>query len=489
MSYKATLKSKLICSLFPQNALFLGAEVLTNAETYMIPITLENFGSVSYYKYTLLYSLLFMVIDFVLFFLIAIYFDNVLPTAGGSKKHPLYFLLPSYWCPKSRKLDKSKPLLEEKADPYIEQVSEQLKSQDTSSNSIKLTNLTKSFEELIAVNKISISLYSGQIFALLGQNGAGKTTTISMLAGMLEPTNGMIEIFGHDTALNEDYLKKIIGLCPQNDILFNELTIEEHFYVIGAFRGISQQNIKIESDKLIQEFGINDKRKALAKSLSGGQKRRLSLCIAFLGNPKFVLLDEPTSGLDTTGRKELWERLKDYKAGRVILLTTHYMEEADFLGDRIAIMANGDIKVLGSSLFLKSKFGIGYKLQVNVIGAHEDIDKLIAQFTECNQFKELGHSIEYPIPSLCLQYVFNIETKTFLIFLMSWKAEKQSWEFNLISYWPLRWRMFSSKSAQKKALKRPHLQFLNLRHPSIMQERHLAPLCFVLLSRKECWKQ
>ena len=361
----------------------------------------------SSYQYTFFYTLLFFVIDFVLYFLIGIYLDNVMPNAGGTRRHPLYFLLPSYWC-KSQKqqLGHQEPLIESDEDPFNEKVNDQLKSNESESNTIQLTNLTKKFDDFVAVNNISMTMYPGQIFALLGQNGAGKTTTISMLSGLLDITKGKINVFGKDTVIDSDVLKGSIGLCPQNDIIFNNLTVEEHFYVIGAFKGLNSINTQAESRKLIAEFGLQDKARCLAKQLSGGQKRRLALCLAFLGSPKLVLLDEPTSGLDTTGRRELWDRLKEYKKDRVILLTTHYMEEADFLGDRIAIMVNGKIKVSGSSLFLKSKFGIGYVLQVETKGSHKELDILMEQLTgNKEKIKETKNGVEYSIPFNSIRYL------------------------------------------------------------------------------------
>ena len=157
-------------------------------------------------------------------------------------------------------------------------------------------------------------------------------------------------------------VRKFMGVCPQHDILFELLTTEEHLSFFYDLKGANPDPKvkKIEIEKLMVDFGIIDKRYSLASQLSGGNKRKLSVAIALCGNSRFVLLDEPTSGMDLQSRRQLWNMLKLYKKNRIILLTTHYMDEADILGDRIGIMSHGKMTCLGTSVFLKNKFGVGY---------------------------------------------------------------------------------------------------------------------------------
>lgn len=155
-----------------------------------------------------------------------------------------------------------------------------------------------------------------------------------------------------------------MGVCPQHDVLFELLTTEEHLNIFYDLKGADPKLKKAEIEKLMKDVGIYDKKNALASQLSGGNKRKLSVAIALCGNSKFVLLDEPTSGMDLSARRQLWNMLKEYKKDRIILLTTHYMDEADILGDRIGIMTSGKVTALGSSIFLKSTFGVGYNLTV-----------------------------------------------------------------------------------------------------------------------------
>jgi len=207
-------------------------------------------------------------------------------------------------------------------------------------------------------------MYKGQIFALLGHNGAGKTSTINMITGLYPATSGTVKVFGKDILTDLDEIRKSLGVCPQHDVLFDSLTVQEHLELYAVFKGVAPKECQQEIDHILDELELKDKRNTLSKDLSGGQKRKLSVGIAFVGGSKFILLDEPSSGLDTSARRKVWDMLKNQKHGKVILLTTHYMDEADYLGDRIAIMGEGKIQCLGSSLFLKNKFGVGYNLTV-----------------------------------------------------------------------------------------------------------------------------
>lgn len=215
-----------------------------------------------------------------------------------------------------------------------------------------------------AVDGLNLTMYSGQITALLGHNGAGKTTTISMLTGLIAPDGGTAFIAGHDVLENMEEIRRNLGVCPQHDILFPDLTVEEHLTMFASFKGVPSKECKQEVENMIQSVGLTEKRKIRSKFLSGGQKRKLSVGIAFIGGSKVVFLDEPTSGMDPYSRRFTWNVIRQHKEGRVIVLTTHFMDEADMLGDRIAIMGDGKLQCCGSSLFLKNLFGVGYSMVV-----------------------------------------------------------------------------------------------------------------------------
>nr|XP_054770556.1 ATP-binding cassette sub-family A member 2-like isoform X1 [Lytechinus pictus] len=153
-------------------------------------------------------------------------------------------------------------------------------------------------------------------------------------------------------------------MCPQHNALFDKLTVEDHVWFYAQLKGKPKWQIKQDTDKLISDIGLTHKRNAAVHRLSGGMKRRLSVAIAFVGDSRTVILDEPTAGVDPCARRAIWDLLLKYKHGRTILLSTHHMDEADFLGDRIAIISHGQVKCAGSSLFLKNSFGDGYHLTV-----------------------------------------------------------------------------------------------------------------------------
>ena len=250
------------------------------------------------------------------------------------------------------------------------------------SQSLKVRNLRKVFSNSkVAVDNTSMTLYSGQIFALLGHNGAGKTTTISMLTGLLEPSGGQAELNGIDIFKDLDYLRHNLGVCPQHNVLFDYLTVREHLELYATFKGIEGAPlIRSRVDKLIYEVELVNEQHQLASTLSGGQKRKLSVAIALIGDSKVIMLDEPTSGMDTTTRRRFWDMVKQYKEGRIVILTTHYMDEADILGDRICIMAEGNVQCCGSSLFLKNKFGVGYNLVLAKKGSRGTSTKQIDDY-------------------------------------------------------------------------------------------------------------
>lgn len=211
---------------------------------------------------------------------------------------------------------------------------------------------------------VNLKMYADQIFVLLGHNGAGKTTTMNMLTGLYEQSEGSAQLFGIDMFNDMQGVRQIMGVCPQHDILFELLTTEEHLSIFYDLKGADPMLKKAEIEKLMRDVGVYDKKNAQAMTLSGGNKRKLSVAIALCGQSKFVLLDEPTAGLDLSARRQVWNLLKEYKKDRIILLTTHYMDEADILGDRIGIMKSGKVTALGSSIFLKTTFGVGYNLTV-----------------------------------------------------------------------------------------------------------------------------
>jgi len=227
---------------------------------------------------------------------------------------------------------------------------------------LSIVNVTKYFDSLKAVDDFNGDLFGNEIFCLLGHNGAGKSTLINMISGILDPTEGDIFYKGKSLVTNKDYLFENIGICQQEDIFFEYLTVSEHLKYMCEIKG-SKSNIE-EIKNLIKNIGLEEKSNSLCNTLSGGQKRKLCTALALIGNSNIILLDEPTSGMDPITRKALWIFLKKYQRNKIILVTTHSLEEAEYLGDKIGIMSDGQFICCGTSSFLKSKYPCGFNINL-----------------------------------------------------------------------------------------------------------------------------
>uniref|UniRef100_A0A7N5ZTB9 ABC transporter domain-containing protein n=1 Tax=Anabas testudineus TaxID=64144 RepID=A0A7N5ZTB9_ANATE len=308
-----------------------------------------------------------LLFDSVLYGLVAWYMEAVFPGEYGVPLPSYFFVLPSYWCGSPRMA-----LLNEKEEE--EDAEKALKGEFIEDEpaglvaGIKIKHLAKKFKvgnkTRQAVQDLTLNMFEGQITVLLGHNGAGKTTTLSMLTGLFPPTSGRAYITGYDICQDMTLIRRSLGLCPQHDVLFDNLTVREHLLFYAQLKGYAKDKIPDEVDRIIRILNLEDKRHARSKTLSGGMKRKLSIGIALIGDSKVVMLDEPTSGMDPSARRATWDLLQGEKRGRTILLTTHFMDEADLLGDRIAIMAGGELQCCGSPLFLKNKYGAGYHMVI-----------------------------------------------------------------------------------------------------------------------------
>jgi len=221
-------------------------------------------------------------------------------------------------------------------------------------NAVQTFKLTKEFDGLVAVNSVNLEIKKGELFSLLGPNGAGKTTTIRMLCCLLKPTKGTASILGHDIVRVPFAVKKLIGVSPQDTILSERLNCWENLALIGKVHGLSSNEVKRRSEELLETMGLMERAKDRVRKFSGGMKRRLSIAMALVSNPQVLFLDEPTLGLDPQARRAIWEYIAGLKGKKTILLTTHYMEEADSLSDRIGIIDEGRVVALGTSQELKT---------------------------------------------------------------------------------------------------------------------------------------
>ncbi|RDD36392.1 ATP-binding cassette sub-family A member 5 [Trichoplax sp. H2] len=347
------------------------ALALTLSEATVLETTIGvQFTNLNVGKFPVGGGLLMLILDTFLYLLLAVYFDMVLPKEYGQQYHPLFFLFPSFW--RQSKGSDSIDAAVNTQNGLNEDIEDTDLSTDFNGNGIRIAGITKTFidrsskerKEIKAVNNFNLDIYEGQITALLGHNGAGKTTLIAALTGLLPTTQGTAYIYNYDINKPEDMMKirEITGVCPQQDILFDTLTVREHLKVFATIKGIPNDQIDAEVDKTLDDILLTEKASTRATNLSGGQKRKLCVGIAIIGDPKVVYLDEPTSGMDPLSRRQIWSLLQSRRQGRVTLLTTHFMDEADILADRKAIISAGKLRCAGSSLFLKNRFGIGYHL-------------------------------------------------------------------------------------------------------------------------------
>ncbi len=219
--------------------------------------------------------------------------------------------------------------------------------------SIETKNLTKKYKDKLAVNNLDLKIKEGELFALLGVNGAGKTTTIKMLSGLIMPTSGDITIEGMNMKKDVFKIKEILNVSPQETAIAPNLTVKENLEFMAGVYQINNKEDKI--NELIKQFKLNEVINKKAKTLSGGWQRKVSIAISLINDPKILFLDEPTLGLDVIARKELWKVIEGLKGKKTIILTTHYMEEAESLSDRIGIMANGNLIDVGTSKELIKK--------------------------------------------------------------------------------------------------------------------------------------
>ncbi|MBO4473099.1 MAG: ABC transporter ATP-binding protein [Clostridia bacterium] len=222
---------------------------------------------------------------------------------------------------------------------------------------IELNNLRKEYKDVVAVNDLSFTVEEGELFSLLGVNGAGKTTTIKMLSTLISPTGGDATILGKSLRNEAQEIKGLIDVSTQETAVARKLTVEENIEFYAALNGLSDEEIRERKAEAYRVFGLDTVAKKQASKLSGGWQRKLSIALALVCRPRILFLDEPTLGLDVLARRELWRAITSLKGKMTIILTTHYMEEAEALSDRIGIMDRGRLLFVGTKEELYARSG------------------------------------------------------------------------------------------------------------------------------------
>ncbi|KAG2311511.1 hypothetical protein Bca52824_023068 [Brassica carinata] len=341
---------------------------------------------------------LWLIGTFLLWFVLALYFDNIVPNASGVRKSAFYFVKPGYWtgrggnrveaeggiCSCTGSVPPVDHITPDDEDVLKEEALVKQHSMEglvDPNIAVQIRGLAKTYPGLTkfgcckckktapyhALKGLWMNIAKDQLFCLLGPNGAGKTTTINCLTGINPVTGGDAQIYGNSvrSSVGMSNIRKMIGVCPQFDILWDALSGEEHLRLFASIKGLPPASNNPMVEKSLAEVKLTEAGKIRAGSYSGGMKRRLSVAVSLIGDPKLVFLDEPTTGMDPITRRHVWDIIQETKKGRAIILTTHSMEEADILSDRIGIMAKGTLRCIGTSIRLKSRFGTGFVANIS----------------------------------------------------------------------------------------------------------------------------
>uniref|UniRef100_A0A8C4IEI0 ATP-binding cassette, sub-family A (ABC1), member 4a n=1 Tax=Dicentrarchus labrax TaxID=13489 RepID=A0A8C4IEI0_DICLA len=447
---RITKDMKILGSLLSQVAFGFGTEYLSRYEEQGQGLQWDNIQTspLEGDEFSFLTSICMMGLDTILYAVLAWYLDNVFPGQYGISR-PFYFpFLPCYWlnsvAPASdldkkgfdnlankeqgeqqnkeeeENQDQEKPkTLDETASCEHHDQRERLEKGSQPFFEAEPADLVKGvcIQDLVkvfggsprpAVDGLSISFYESQITAFLGQNGAGKTTTMSILTGMFPPTSGTATIYGKDIRTDMDTIRLSLGMCPQHNILFQHMTVAEHILFYSLLKGRPIAEAEEEVENMLQDLGLPHKRDEMTQNLSGGMQRKLSVALAFVGGAKVVILDEPTSGVDPYSRRSIWDLLLKYRAGRTVIMSTHHMDEADLLSDRVAIISLGRLYCCGSPIFLKNCFGAGFYLTLANCDCTDDCS---CTCSKCSKFKVNQEESQTPDR----QMDGNMETITALV--------------------------------------------------------------------------
>jgi len=241
---------------------------------------------------------------------------------------------------------------------------------------LQTSGLIKHYGSLLAVNRLSLDVYQGEVFGFLGPNGAGKTTSINMICGLLKPDGGQVLLHGKPVVSGDSAARARVGVCPQEVVLWDRLTCLEQLQFVGEMYGLKPSHARQRARQLLDELGLAEKGKQQARFLSGGMRRRLNLILALVHDPEIVVLDEPEAGLDPQSRIRVREVIQSLARRKTVILTTHNMDEAERLADRVAIIDHGELLVLDTPEKLKQQLGAGDVVEVRLTNSGGDLARL-----------------------------------------------------------------------------------------------------------------
>ncbi|CAM9296782.1 unnamed protein product, partial [Phaeothamnion confervicola] len=402
-------KSKLLVCLSAPACVSLGALIFSEYEEGQVGVSWSDI-STEYYRLSVRDVFVMLLLDTAIYSLVAWYLGKVLPSEFGSHEKPWFFLQPSFWsCDWGNSgvgccgggggragipLELRTPMLRLPRGPpggstgigvdsaCIEEPGPALEHQVEVGRGLSLRRVRKVYGGgwcdgggcgsgggggVEALRALTLDLYEGQINVLLGPNGAGKSTAVSVLCGLVTPTSGDALVNGYSLGGGPRHVRRArmsLGICPQYDLLYPSLTVEEHVLLYAVLKGLPAEQARRSAAHALAEVGLGRYAGRLASQLSGGERRRLCVATALVGDPRTLILDEPTAGVDPYSRRLLWSALQRAKRRRTVLITTHDMNEADVLADRVAVVSGGELRCVGSPLFLKRLFKVGYQLSI-----------------------------------------------------------------------------------------------------------------------------
>ena len=249
---------------------------------------------------------------------------------------------------------------------------------------LEIKNLSKSYGDLIAVNNLSLEIFTGEVFGLLGPNGAGKTTTINLISGLLKPDAGEVFLRGERFSVGDTEVRSKIGICPQENVIWKKLTPSEQLIFLGNMYDFKPSFIRKRSEILLEELGLSAAANQMAGALSGGMQKRLNIALALIHDPELLILDEPEAGLDPQSRISVREYIKSLATQKTVLLTTHNMDEAERMADRVAIIDQGKLLVLDTPDELKQTVGEGDVLEISILNPAQ-IDNVLPYLNDWAQ--------------------------------------------------------------------------------------------------------
>lgn len=364
--------------------------------------TVEEDTNVSISQMTFLLGL-----SSLIYLMLTLYLEEILPGEYGIPRKWYFFVTRSFWS-RGSKLDL--PSADDEATRANMTIPVESPPVDKEVG-IRIRKLTKVYGDTrprlegegkaAAVDNLTMNLYQGEITVLLGENGAGKTTLIMMLIGMVPYTSGTVTVGPYEIGKQTKDIQKMIGICPQHNVLFEDLTVGEHIVLFSRLKGKTMPQAKREMERYVAGLQLEEKLNSRVRTLSGGMKRKLCTGIAFAGGAPLVLFDEPTAGLDPRARRAIWDLMQTEKLERTIILSTHYMDEADLMGDRIALLNQGQLVCYGSPHFLKQVYPSGYRLIIvkDPSTSADKISELIKGFLETVQVDmNIGSEMSYILP-------------------------------------------------------------------------------------------